>query len=268
MKPNLKVSRIRSLTFTMEYAVFGSGKKSLVILPGVSLHSLMPSAGAVAAAYSAFAEEYTVYLFDRRRDMQTGFTVEEMADDTAAAMKALGISGAYIFGASQGGMTAQLIAAKYPGLVKKAALASCFAAVPPETDRETELLAGLALAGKTAALNRRFRELVYSPEFLEKYAAVFEMTEADATAAELEGFAVQLEACRSFDSRGYIKNIACPVLVTGGGRDRLVPEKSVRELAELTGAELYIYPGGSHAVYDEAPDYKRRLYDFFKTTEE
>lgn len=268
MKQNVRIAEVRTKTFVMDYAVFGSGEKSFVILPGVSLHSLMQSANAVAAAYRDFAADFTVYLFDRRRELQTGFTVEEMADDTAEAMKTLGISGAYVFGASQGGMMAQLIAAKYPELVTKAVLGSCFAHGTDEVDRAFERLAALSRAEKTAELNREFRELVYSPDFLDKYAAVFEMTENEATQAELAGFAAQLEACVGFDSREFIKNISCPVLVLGGGEDRVMPVRCVRELAQFVNAELYIYPEGAHAVYDEAPDYKQRVYNFFKKTEE
>ena len=109
-------------TFTMDYFAFGRGKKTFVILPGLSIQSVSGAAEAVEAGYAAFSEEYTVYVFDRRLDLPPVYTIEDMARDTAEAMRALSLSDVYLFGASQGGMIALIIAARYPGLVRKLVL--------------------------------------------------------------------------------------------------------------------------------------------------
>ena len=46
----------------MKHIVFGSGNKNFVILPGLSVHSVMGLADAIAEAYKDFCEEYTVYV--------------------------------------------------------------------------------------------------------------------------------------------------------------------------------------------------------------
>ena len=94
----------------MDYFSFGRGKKTFVILPGLSIQSVMGAAGAVEAGYAAFSEDFTVYVFDRRLDLPPVYRIEDMARDTAEAMRALSLSDVYLFGASQGGMIAQVIA--------------------------------------------------------------------------------------------------------------------------------------------------------------
>ena len=47
---------------TMDYFRFGNGSRTMVILPGLSVQSVMASARLIADAYEMFAEEYTVYV--------------------------------------------------------------------------------------------------------------------------------------------------------------------------------------------------------------
>ena len=98
----------------MDHIVFGHGEKSFVILPGLSMHSVMGAADAIAEAYKDFCEEYTVYVFDRAKNIHDGYTVRNMAEDTAKAMRRLNIEKADVFGASQGGMIAMYLAIDHP----------------------------------------------------------------------------------------------------------------------------------------------------------
>ena len=45
---------------------FGTGKRNLAILPGISLTALSGSGAGIAAAYAVLAQDYTVYLPDPR----------------------------------------------------------------------------------------------------------------------------------------------------------------------------------------------------------
>ena len=53
----------------MPYFSFGTGERAFIILPGDSAKSITISARAIEAAYKQFGEKYTVYAFDRRRNM-------------------------------------------------------------------------------------------------------------------------------------------------------------------------------------------------------
>ena len=61
--------RVETGGFAMEYFRFGEGERKLVILPGLSVQSVMHAAEAVAAAYAGLAEEFTIYVFDRRAQL-------------------------------------------------------------------------------------------------------------------------------------------------------------------------------------------------------
>ena len=113
---SIPIETVRTEGFSMRFFRFGTGDRPFVILPGLSVQSVMGAADAVAAAYADFAERYTVYLFDRREELPEQYSVYRMGLDTAAAMRALGLYDADIFGASQGGMIAQVIAIEAPEL--------------------------------------------------------------------------------------------------------------------------------------------------------
>ncbi|MEE1051900.1 MAG: alpha/beta hydrolase, partial [Lachnospiraceae bacterium] len=99
-----------------DYIEFGNGNIPLVLVPGLSLRRVKGTGLAIARMYRIFADQYKVYLFDRRDDIPEGFTVQDMAEDLAAAMGELGIRSACVLGISQGGMIAQYLAMEHPEL--------------------------------------------------------------------------------------------------------------------------------------------------------
>ena len=109
----------------MYYVSFGSGKRALIVLPGLSdgLATVKGKALLLAPPYRSFFKEFTVYMFSRKKEMPEGYTIRQMAEDQAAVMKALGIEKASVLGVSQGGMIAQYLAADHPEMVEKLVLA-------------------------------------------------------------------------------------------------------------------------------------------------
>ena len=115
----------------MEYAQIGSGDKPLVVIPGLSIKSVMKSAASLEGPYKIFREKYTLYFFDRKKDAKPGYSLPEMADDQVAALKAIGIDKADVFGVSQGGMIAQYMAIRHPEVVNKLVLGSSTSKAEP-----------------------------------------------------------------------------------------------------------------------------------------
>ncbi len=246
-----------------EYAVFGSGKRILLILPGVSLRSVLLSASAVAEVYRSFTDDFTVWLFDRNRVLRPGHTTADMAEDTAAAMEVLGLRDACVFGASQGGMIASVLAARHPALVSRLVLGSSLC-TQNDISRAvfTEWIA-LADRGDVRALNHRVNELVYSPAYFDSYREIFHAFEEEGTPEEMRRFGILVRACLGFEFREELARISCPVLALGALEDRVTGAEGTREIAARLGCESYLYEGYGHAVYDEAPDYRERLAAFF-----
>ena len=83
--------------FSMNYIMFGVGRKIMVIIPGLSVKRVTESYMTIERTYGIFAQKYTVYLFDRRENIEQGYNAAQAADDTARAMMALGITNASVF---------------------------------------------------------------------------------------------------------------------------------------------------------------------------
>lgn len=258
----MEIKTLKTDRFEMEYFSFGSGKKSFVILPGLSLKPVTLSAQLIAEAYADFAKAYTVYVFDRKKEIQEGYTVFQMAEDTEEAMKSLGIFGADVFGASQGGMIGQCMAIFYPETVYRLMLGSTLSRPSLTSLATVEEWCCLAKKGDAVSLNRSIAEKVYSEAYREKHKEAFSALEHDGTAEEMKRFGILAEACRGFAVYGELSRIRCPVLVLGSKQDKVLGEEASVELAEKLGCECYLYEGYSHAVYDEAPDFRERLLRF------
>lgn len=261
---NFEVNSVDTSSFSMKYIKFGSGEKIYAVIPGISVKSITESAGAVCQAFSLFHNDYTVYVFDRAENIGAGCTIKDMADDTAEAMKQLGLKDIYLFGASQGGMIAQYIAIYYPSLIKKAVFGST---MPENNENSTKIInEWLEAAGEydRVKLNRLFFRYVYSDEFLETYKAALSLLEQQGTKDELRKFYHLAKSCLEFNSVNELNKIKCPVLVIGSEKDKIFGGDLSRKLAKLCGGECYIYDGYSHAVYDEAPDYRTRIKEFFE----
>ncbi len=259
----VKIETGNTAKFKMKYFKFGCGEQTVVVIPGLSLKSVTESANGIANVFKLMGDKYTVYFFDRRTDCGEDYNVKDMADDTAEALDILGISGAYVYGVSQGGMIAQLIALKRPDLVKKLALASTTSRFTGDNSAVIEKWADLAAKKKILELINCFIEAVYSKEFAEKFGELIRQMLIGVSADELHRFEIYARACNGFDVYDKLDKIACPVYAAGATGDKVFGCEPIAELAEKTNAQLYIYENYSHAVYDEAPDFIERLVKFF-----
>lgn len=262
----IPIETVETEDFSMEFFRFGEGGKTLVILPGLSVQSVMGSAAAVAEAYQMFTDEYTVYLFDRRKELPESYSVYDMARDTAAAFEALGLEDICLFGTSQGGMIALDIAIEYPELVEMLVLGSSSACVKEEQFSVIEDWIALAQAGDAEALYLAFGEAIYPPEVYEQAKELLIAAAETVTQEELARFVILAEGIRDFDVTADLEKIACPVLAIGSEDDRVLGAEATRQIAQQLGGRpdfaLYMYDGYGHAAYDTAPDYKERILDF------
>ena len=253
--------------FEMEYCFFGEGERAFVILPGLAVQSVMNSADAIAAQYAALTKDYTVYVFDRRKDVPSSYSVYDMAEDTAEAMKALGLTDTDLFGASQGGMMALWIAITHPELVRRLILGSSAVYVDEGRIKGLEEWVALAKAKDGVGLYRSFGKKVYPKAVYDQYVGVLEELGKTVTEEEFERFVIFAEGTKGFDVREDIDKISCPVLILGSKDDHVLGEEAVYEAIEaFKGKEMisYVYKDYGHAAYDLAPDYLQRIVRFCK----
>ena len=196
---SIRIETVRTEDFSMDFFRFGSGDKTLVILPGLSVQSVMGAADAIAAAYQPIEENYTIYVFDRRAELPERYTIRDMARDTAAAFAALGLRKVCLFGASQGGMIALVLAIEYPELVGKMVLGSSSAHVQDAQYRVVESWIRLAEAGDREGLYLAFGREIYPPQFFEQCRDALIAAAATVTDAELRRFITLAEGIKDFN---------------------------------------------------------------------
>lgn len=259
----MNIKTIKANNNEIDYFCFGNGDRNMVIIPGLSLKSVMLSSDAIAYAYSIFNDEYKVFVFDRAKNISNGCTIKNMADDIAVAMKELCIDSAYIFGASQGGMIAQLLAQDYPELVSKMVIGSSASRVNDESAELIKKWISYARKRDAVALNHSIFTSLYSQELLDSIGDALATMKQDGTDEEMERFVHLAGACIGFDNYDNLVKIKCPVLTIGAKNDKVLGGNASIEMAEKLNQELFMY-NGNHAIYDEAPDYKQRIYNFFK----
>ena len=266
MTGKIRIETVAADDFTMDYFRFGHGDQTLVILPGLSVESVMKFADTVAPAYASFEDRFTVYVFDRRKELPPVYTNRDIARDTAAAIRALGLDRVCLFGASQGGMIAMCIAIEQPDLVSRLILGSTSSHVTDEQFRVIDGWIQLAKAGRTEDLYLAFGEAIYPQQVFEQAKVLLTESARGVTEEDLSRFVILAEGIRGFDVTDQLGKISCPVLVIGSLDDHVLGGEASGKIAEqLKGradCELYMYDGYGHAVYDLAPDYKERMLDF------
>ena len=265
----MQIEKVTTERFTMKYFRFGEGGNTLVILPGLSIQSVMGAADLVASAYKDLAEKYTIYVFDRKDDIEPPYTVRDMAEDTAEAFKALGLEKTALFGASQGGMMALVIAIEHPELVSKLILGSSSAHVKDEHYAVLEEWIRLAEKGDREGLYLDFGKEIYPPDVFEQYKDVLVESAKTVTDEELRRFIILAEGTKGFDVVDDLGKISCPMLAIGDYRDRVLSADATMEIAEKVDSRpdfrLYMYAGFGHAAFDTAPDYRERMLRFLES---
>ncbi|ADL34000.1 hydrolase alpha/beta fold family [Butyrivibrio proteoclasticus B316] len=258
---------VTNKNFTMDYFKFGTGSRILVLIPGLSIQSVMGAANTVEAEYPAkIKDEFTIYVFDRRKDIPDNYSIYEMAEDTVAAIKELDLKDICLFGASQGGMIAMVIAIQYPELVSKLILGSTSSHIKENQSKVLEKWIELAKAHDAHTLYQSFAKEIYPPDVYESYKDYFADVSNSVTTKELDNFVILAKSILGFDISKDIPKIKCPTLAIGVFEDAVLDSDATMEIAEnldyRPDFKLYMYIGYGHAAFDTAPDYRDRMYDF------
>ena len=245
----------------MDWFRFGNenGPK-MIILPGISLKSVIGSKDAVIGGYSLLAQDYDVYLFDRIRVFPEDYSVNDMAEDTLRAIRAVGLEEVNIMGVSQGAMMAVDMALSDPETVHSIMLCSAASRIDDPTALETWIK--YAEERNLPALMEAFGEYVYTPSFYEQVKDLVIASGEGATEQDYENFIISLKGTLEYDCYDRLKNIQCPSLVIGSSEDRILGVQASYDLAEQLQCECIIYEGYGHGAYDEAPDYLTHIKAF------
>ena len=262
---NAKNGTLKIGDTTMDYIRFGSGKRILVMLPGLGdgLRSMKGTALPVAFMYRIFTKEFMVYAFSRKNVLPVGYTTRDMARDQAEAMERLGISKADIFGVSMGGMIAQHLAIDYPEKVGKLILTVTSSRPNPILTESIEEWVSCAKRGDHTALMDSNVRRIYSEDYYRKNNWMVPIMGKLTKPKSYDRFFVQADACLTHDAYESLNHIKAPTVVIGGEKDLSLGGDASKEIAaKIPSAELQMYAQWGHGLYEEAKDFNQVVLDF------
>ena len=248
----------------LDYLTFGNGPTPLIMIQGLNTRGIKGSANALAWMYRIFANDHTVYLFDRRPNVRDGITVRDLAADIAAAMDALGLRDAHVLGVSQGGMIAQYLAIDRPDLVGKLVLAVTLSRNNDTVQETIDSWISMAQQGQMQQLVRDMAVRMYSDAYVKRYQPFLPLLTLLQAPKDVPRFVTLAKACLTCSTYEELNRIQCPVLVIGGRLDRVVGGAASEEIAQKLGCPIHLYEDLGHAAYEEAKDFNRRVADFLK----
>lgn len=221
------------------------------------------------------AAEHRVITFDNRgvgaSSGATPATIEEMASDAVAFIRALGFDQVDLFGFSMGGMIAQVIAQRQPQLVRRMIIAGTGPAGGEGIDKVTRVTyLDTARGLLTRQDPKQFLFFTRTPngrragkEFL---ARLEERTNDRDKAISVRSFRAQLKAIHRWGQQkpADLAGIHQPVLVMNGASDRMVPTKNSVDLdRRLPNSQLVVYPDAGHGgVFQFPEDFVKRALEF------
>lgn len=223
--------------------------------PLILLHGLQVGQELFDGLRVHLRSSFTVISYDQRDRGDTVFdpspyTTDDLADDLAALIVALGYARAHVLGTSFGGMVAQAFALRHPDLLGGLVLGATSQA-PFRTERTAGPVADLL-----AALERGDEERAR--------ATLAHLVPAVTSAAPPEGTSVRadrgnglmrrFDATRGFDTRGRLGEIAVRTLVIHGREDAAVPvDDALSMVDEIRRADALLLADCGHAWENEHP---------------
>ncbi|HEY9266482.1 MAG TPA: alpha/beta hydrolase [Mycobacterium sp.] len=204
------------------------------------------------------AKNRHVVTFDQRgvgaSTGQVPDSIEAMADDAYTFIKALGFDTIDIFSFSMGGMIAQDLLLKHPGLVRKVVLAGTGPRGGTDMDKVVSttywdvLRATLTRADPKEFLffNRNATGKPAAKAFIKR---LQERTLDRDKPISTKAFQTQLKAIQKFgrSAPSDLSKLTHPTLIANGDNDRMVPSILSEDLhRRIKGSELIIYPDSGH----------------------
>lgn len=181
--------------------------------------------------------------------------IERYADDVAEVCAVLGIAHTHVIGISLGGIVAQAVAIRHPGLVHRLVLANTTGGNDPSiADRVRQAAQTIRAEGLTRVLDANFAATV-GVRFREQHPDQARAMRRELESADPLTVAATSDALATYDHRDRLCAIAAPTLVIQGELDGLMSSENGKLLArEIPHARLVTLTGVGHLSNVEAPD--------------
>ncbi|MBF9030522.1 alpha/beta fold hydrolase [Rhodobacterales bacterium HKCCE3408] len=254
----------------LHYEVYGDGPHTIVFVPTWAIvHSR-----SWKSQIPYFAEHFRVVTFDPRGNGKSdrpedpaGHANDAVFSDVISVMDAVGVEKATLVGLSFSGLVSLAVAALWPDRVEAVVTTGAsLPIVPPVEGRGDCFEDDIPDPVGWQKFNRRHWERDYADFLRFFFGKVFNDPHStkqieDSVAWGLDSDGLML--ARTIDSRDcpdgtpidedLFRRIKCPTLLIHGDADEITRSEGTKKVAELTGGELHIFPGGGHSLAARYP---------------
>ena len=187
-----------------------------------------------------------------------------MAEDTYKAIEESWINSCNIFWASQWWMIAQYIAIKHPNIVDKLILWSTTSKIEWNSLKIIKERIDLAKQNKIEQLNEIMTKEIYCEKTIKEYWEAILKANSEINKEEIDKFIKLATSMIDFNIEDKLNNIKCKTFVIGTNNDLIFWSEPSKKITEKLNCKLYLYDNYGHWVYDEAPDYRKKILEFLK----
>jgi pimeloyl-ACP methyl ester carboxylesterase len=256
----------------MAYARWGTGPKALLVIPGGpgnDTPSGMHLSRYLRVAHPLVEDGYTAWVVTRKRNMPTGYSIADMADDYGRLIAdEFGGRVDAALGLSTGGMIAFYLAARHPARLGRIAIAVAgYVANGPGSAGDLTY-ATLLSEGKTGeAIASMFNDVFPnwprgSGRVLGALMAPFVFRNAHPSFRS--DTLVEAEAEAACNAREILPDISSPVLLIGAAEDQFFTRDVVEETARLIpDCTFRLYEGKDHLAGVSDERLPQDVFDFF-----
>jgi 3-oxoadipate enol-lactonase/4-carboxymuconolactone decarboxylase len=245
---------VRANGVNLHYELSGPADAPVVVFA----HSIGATMHMWDAQIAAFAGRYRCLRYDTRghggsETVAAPATVDDLADDMAGLLDALGIARAHVVGLSLGGMTGQAFALRHPDRLDRLALVATSAEMDKSAWRER--IATVLRDGYAPFVDGVMVPRWFTPGFAAAHPEVVAGFKARMMANDAAGYAACANVIATLDLPGRIAAIKAPTIIIVGADDPATPVAMSERIRSLVPqAEMVVIPNAAHIVAVEQPD--------------
>jgi 3-oxoadipate enol-lactonase len=248
--------KITANGISVNYTLDGPASAPVVTLS----HSLATDLSMWDPQMKALTARHRVLRYDTRghggTDAPAGaYTLEQLAEDARALLRALGIARTHWIGLSMGGMIGQTLALAAPDLFLSLSLCDTSSRIPAEAK---PLWQERIKTAETQGMEPLVEPTIgrwFTAPFREQRKDVVDRVRAMIRATNPRGYAGCCHAISALDLTDRLGAIKLPTLVVVGEEDQGTPVAASRAIQErIAGSRLEILPSAAHLANVEQPD--------------
>src|SRR3954469_7563072 len=192
----------------------------------------------------ALSDRYRCLRYDprghgRSQVLDQPVTIDDLADDLAGLLDALGVETAHIVGLSLGGMTAQAFGVRHPDRAESLTLMATAAYLPHGYDKRAETVRAQGMGVIVDAVLARW----FTPDFAAAHPEVITPMRERFLQLDPRGYAVCCMVIHDMDLRASNAAIRAPTLIIAGADDAATPPAMLEDIrTRIPQAELIVLP--------------------------